>query len=459
MPSSGDKLSRAQSKAKATFSAPCQRRFITFASIWFCAVVLFSSLLPAHAEDQPLPHVPTIDDLFAEVGNRFPAFGGLYVDPDSDTLYVWVLPGGEDHLDQLDQAITQVFADQRPTQTHVQPLPATYSFRQLKEWHDRMSPRVLAVPGAVLTDIDDQHNRLTVAVERMELSSTVEAELAATSVPREAVDIVEEPSAMTEQSLQNYHRPVIGGIQIEANLFPNQPCTMGFNALRQGSAGLVTNSHCTNVQGGVEGTIFYQEDGSAAANRAATEMLDPCYFPANGCPAPAFSGCPNGRFCRYSDSAFALLSTSYTRGEIARPVFNDILWNGRDVFFITEKGNLAVVGTGVQKVGRTTGWTQGRVSRVCATLNQPGNITMLCNNQADYASAGGDSGSPVFGIRQQGTVWTVALLGIHWGRVGADAAYSPIGGNSATFFGATSGVQSPTELGPLQVCPNTGFTC
>jgi hypothetical protein len=436
----------------------CNKLFTILSSIFFCTAVLFSSVLPARAQDQ-LPHVPTIDDLFAEVGNRFPEFGGLYIDPDKDTLYVWVLPGGEEHLDRLDAAITQVFADERPTQTHMQPLAATYSFRQLKEWYDRMSPQVLAIPGAVLTDIDDEHNRLTVAVERMELASQVEAELAATSVPREAVDIVEEPAATTEQTLQDFRRPLVGGIQIEANLFPGQPCTLGFNALRQGNGGFVTNSHCTNVQGGAEGTVFYQEDAAAAANRAGLEFVDPCYFPAAGCPAPAFSGCPNGRLCRYSDSAFALALTGYTRGEIARPVFNTINWNQRDVFFILEKGNLAVVGTTVQKVGRTTGWTQGNVTRVCARLNQPGNITMLCNNQATYASMPGDSGSPVFGIRQQGQVWTVALLGIHWGRVGANAAYSPIGGNSATFFGSTSGVQSPTELGPLQVCLNTGFTC
>jgi hypothetical protein len=420
----------------------------------FCIALLGSSLL-CRAQDQ-LPHVPTIDDLFAEVGNRFPEFGGLYTDPDKDTLYVWVLPGGEARLDQLDAAITQVFADERPTQTHMQPLAATYSFRQLKEWYDRMSPQVLTIPGVVFTDIDDAHNLLTVAVEQTELTSQVEAELAATSVPREAVDIVQQAPATPEQTLQDLRRPVIGGIQIQRNVNPMN-CTLGFNALRLGNGGFVTNSHCTNVQGGVENTMFYQDDLSALANRAGLEFVDPCYFPATGCPAPFFSGCPAGRLCRYSDSAFALALTGYTRGEIARPVFNTINWNQRDIFNIIEKGNLAVVGTTVQKVGRTTGWTQGNVTRTCVSVNQANsNFTMLCQNQANYVSAGGDSGSPVFGIRQQGQIWTVALLGIHWG---GGAYYSPIGGNSATFFGSTSGVQSPTELGPLQVCLNTGFTC
>jgi hypothetical protein len=400
--------------------------------------------------------VPTIDDLFAEVGNRFPEFGGLYTDPDKDTLYVWVLPGGEARLDQLDQAITQVFADERPVQSHVQPLVATYSFRQLKEWYDRMSPQVLTIPGTVFTDIDDAHNRLTVGIEAAELTSQVEAQLAATSVPREAVDIVQAPAATPQQTLRNFRRPLVGGIQIENDVNPGD-CTLGVNALRQGNGGFVTASHCTNVQGGVEGTVFYQPDLAAAANRAGLEFVDPCYFPAAGCPAPFFSGCPTGRRCRYSDSAFALTLTGYTRGEIARPTFNTINWNQQDIFNIIEKGNLAVVGSTVQKVGRTTGWTQGNVTRTCVTVNQANsNFTILCSNQANYASAGGDSGSPVFGIRQQGQVWTVALLGIHWG---GGAYYSPIGGNSATFFGSTSGVQSPTELGPLTVCLNTGFTC
>ena len=165
--------------------------------------------------------------------------------------------------------------------------------------------------------------------------------------------------------------------------------------------------------------------------------------------------------CRYSDSAFALALTGAPRGEIARPVFNTINWNQQDLFFIIEKGNLAVVGSTVQKVGRTTGWTQANVNRVCINANSGGtNITFLCQNSAPLGVDAGDSGSPVFGIRQQGQVWSVALVGIVWGgRPTTDSFYSPIGGNSATFFGSTSGVQSPTELGPLQVCLNTGFQC
>jgi hypothetical protein len=461
MATSRTKLSRLHTDPASTIGGKRPHQLTTLAS-FFCAAVLFSSLLPARAQEQ-LPHVPTIDDLFTEVGNCFPAFGGLYVDPDTDTLYVWVLPGGEEHLDQLDTAITQVFGDERPMQRHIEPLKATYSFRQLKEWYERMSPRVLAIPGAVFTDIDDRNNRLTVAVEQTELTSAVEVELAATSVPREAVDIIQEAPPMPEQTLQDFRRPVIGGIQIQRNVNP-MSCTLGFVALRQGNTGIVTNSHCTNVQGGVEGTIFFQEDLSAAANRAAMEFVDPCYFPANGCPAPWLSGCPDGRRCRYSDSAFGLILTSSTRGEIARPVFNTINWNQQDIFNITEKGNLAVVGSSLQKVGRTTGWTEGNVTRACVKVNQMnGNITLLCQNQANYASMPGDSGSPVFGLRTQGPVWTVSLLGIHWGAVPNSVPpisfYSPIGGNSATFFGTTSGVQSPTELGPLTVCLNTGFTC
>jgi hypothetical protein len=401
--------------------------------------------------DQSSP-TTTIDDLFAEVGTRVPAFGGLFVDDAQDTLYVYMVPGQAGDAAGLDQALTDVLGEQRPPQTHLVTLVGQYTFRQLKAWDDRMTPQVLAIPGTVLTDIDDARNRLTIGIENWDLLAAVEIKLAALDIPREAVDIEQMPAAEAEQTLQDFHRPLVGGIQIQNNT--GGICTLGFIADRAGVRGLVTNSHCTNIQGGVEGTLFYQAVSPAPnVTLVGIETVDPCYFPAPGCPAPFLSGCPQGRICRFSDSAFARIVSAVLApvlGKIARPTFNTINWDGISHFYIVAKGNLAVVGTTVQKVGRTTGWTQGNVTRVCATINQAGNnITLLCQNQATYASAGGDSGSPVFGIYRQGPIWTVALVGLHWGSGGS---FSPIGGKAATFFGATSGVQSGTELGPLTVC-------
>jgi hypothetical protein len=225
--------------------------------------------------------------------------------------------------------------------------------------------------------------------------------------------------------------------------------------------GFVTNSHCTNVQGGVEGTRFYQQTivGPAPVpTLVGVETVDPCYFPSPGCPAPWFSGCPRGRVCRYSDSAFAtdiFWPPPPVLGKIARPVFNTINWNGNDHFYTVNKGNLAVVGSTIQKVGITTGWTQGNVTATCASINVAGsNITLLCQTRTSLPAAAGDSGSPVIGLYRTGPTWTDAIVGILWSQQGS---FSPIGGRNATIFGSTTGVQSATELGPLTVC--FGGTC
>jgi hypothetical protein len=82
------------------------------------------------------------------------------------------------------------------------------------------------------------------------------------------------------------------------------------------------------------------------------------------------------------------------------------------------------------------------VSRTCTNFNVSGtNITQLCQSQASYSSAGGDSGSPVFSITGGSDV---RVRGIHWGSGGV---YSPIGG-----------IQRAGELGAITECAS-GFSC
>ena len=63
----------------------------------------------------------------------------------------------------------------------------------------------------------------------------------------------------------------------------------------------------------------------------------------------------------------------------------------------------------VDKVGRSTGWTRGEVTATCVSRDH-GYAVKVCQIRADYHSAGGDSGSPVF-FKLPGD--NVALVGIH----------------------------------------------
>jgi hypothetical protein len=93
-------------------------------------------------------------------------------------------------------------------------------------------------------------------------------------------------------------------------------------------------------------------------------------------------------------------------------------------FTITAEGS-AAAGQTVNKVGRTTGWSQGRVTNTCVDTNLSGtSITELCQNFVTATVGSGDSGSPVFVI---GGGTNVTLVGILWGGSGSSTfVYSPI---------------------------------
>src|SRR5205814_9791672 len=72
-------------------------------------------------------------------------------------------------------------------------------------------------------------------------------------------------------------------------------CTMSFVAYLGTTQGFVTNRHCTNVEGQVDGTHYWQalsHDGFVA-----TEIIDGPFFTGDPCPA--------GKQCSYADTIFA----------------------------------------------------------------------------------------------------------------------------------------------------------
>jgi hypothetical protein len=381
--------------------------------------------------------IETSDDRFAEVARQVPGFGGMFFDQDG-TLQVYMLgqrgPVNEAFTASLDDVITRVVGKgESLSRSGVEILEGQYDFLELDRWQQQMSPAMLTLPGVVFTDIDEATNRLRIGItDSPGMTEAVEGYLARLGVPREAVLVSETKPVWPE--LRSVRRPLRGGLQIN---FGNFLCTLGFVAVRQGVTGFVTNSHCTNTQGGVEGTVYHQSGASGTANRVGQEIADPTYFTGGSCPA--------GRRCRFSDSSFARVphpsgpSVATALGSIARPPVGSFTWNGVDTFQITAEA-APVVGQSVTKVGRTTGRTSGVIQQTCANFNVAGsNITQLCQSRASFASAGGDSGSPVFRIT---SLPNVTLVGIHWGSGGV---FSPI-----------AGIQRSGELGSVSTCAGGG---
>lgn len=375
-----------------------------------------------------------LDDLFTRVAAHAPGFGGMFLDGDKLTVYL-TNPGQKI---AAERAIASVFGSDRIPAGGVQVLKAQYGFSQLKTWRDQMGS-LFDINGIVYTDIDETANRLKVGVEGRGAIPAVNHELKRLGIPDEAVNIVVAEPIVSLVTLRDLVRPIEGGLQIH---FGNFLCSLSFIGVRASTAGFAVASHCTNRQGGVESTSYYQP---LSPNFIGTEIADPVYTRAK-CQA---EGIRQGKICRYSDSAFAQkdAGVSSDQGFIAR---TDSVNTGSITiagqFRITSEGP-SMVGQTVNKVGRTTGWTQGVVTDTCVHTGVSGSrIVQLCQDFVSATVAGGDSGSPVFAV-SSGT--DVQLRGILWGgnQAGTLFVYSPI-----------ANIERSDELGPITTCAS-GFSC
>jgi hypothetical protein len=300
---------------------------------------------------------------------------------------------------------------------------------------------ILALPGTVYADHDEDRGKLVFGVENESAIPGISRSLEARGLTAGEYEVIRTEPIRMLATLRDVFRPTIGGIQIH---FGGYLCTMGFNVDHSGGRSFITNSHCTNTQGGVEGTNYYQPV-SSSSSVIATEVADPNYVSGGVCSA--------GKVCRRSDASRALYNsgTTSSRGIIAKTTgVNTGSLTTSGVFTVTAQENASNTFSGrIDKVGRTTGWTQGNVSGTCVTVNVSGsNIQQLCqtlvvNNSAAIVGAG-DSGSPAFKITSGDNV---TLVGILWGGGGSTTfVFSPLkniqeelGGVTATSDGSGGG--------------------
>jgi hypothetical protein len=423
------------------------------------------STVPVAAQGQPTGIAQrgtslTLDEQLLAIAKSDPAFGGMFFDR-AGRLTMYVQEGalaaqdGYSRLAGMSLNVESAFRGHEmmaaAATQRVQVLPARYGFMDLYGWKEGLrAADVFSVPGVVMTDIAEDRNRVRVGVERLEVATAVRRRLAARGIPPEAVLIEVTPRMrFMSHTLRSKVRPMTGGLQIN---FGRYVCTLGFLAVRSGVAGFVTNSHCTTIQGGNNNTIFHQPSASGTINRVGLEIRDPSYFTGTGCYA--------GKKCRYSDTAFARVphpsgpSVTTSRGYIARPVSvnstNFSINHTKPRFRITSENSIPVLNETLNKVGRTTGWSQGRVSSTCVDTGVSGtNIVQLCQDYVTARVLGGDSGSPVFRIMN--SAGDVRLYGILWGgnSGGTMFAFSAFG---------TRNIQRSTEMGTLTTCAS-GYGC
>lgn len=322
------------------------------------------------------------------------------------------------------------------------------AYDRIADLFAKASPLVMAIPGTVFADHDERINKVVVGVENKSVITSVQLVfIALDASSNDYVIEVTEP-IRNMATLRDRYRPTQAGIQIQFWTF----CTMGFNVDHSAGRSFITNSHCTDTQGGTEGTIYYQPSSDVDPVSIATEADDPHYF--------VGGVCPSGRRCRYSDAARALYSsgTGSNRGDILKTTGannGDLTVGG--VFTITSQDNSTTnfpIGAVFNKVGRTTGWTQGPVSRTCVNSNVlDSDVHLLCQTFVDAGVDGGDSGSPVFSITSGDNV---SLVGILWGGTSSSFVMSPLASIQDELGTVTATAGQPLSVaiaGPTAVKP------
>jgi len=401
----------------------------------------------------------TLDEQLLDVARRDPAFGGMFFDEDGRlTMYVLkstlAAQDGNSRLAGMSLDVESAFHDhpmmESASTMRMNVRAAEYSFVDLYGWHQALGSDVLSLPGVVLTDIAEDQNRLRVGVESASAGVRVRQRLASLGVPDGSVRVELVTPMRRLVTVRNRIRPLMGGLQINFGPFI---CTIGLVAVRGGTPGIVTNSHCTDNQGGNDNTVYYQPLALDDTYRMAVETRDPTYFTGGEC--------PRGRRCRYSDTAFARIphpsgpGVQAAKGTIAKPPALNGLTVTAERFRITSENSTPVLNETLNKVGRTTGWSQGKVVLTCVNTGVSGtSFVQLCQDIVKARVAGGDSGSPVFRITNRPRPNDVRLYGVLWGGgsisgIGTVFAFSALGHRN---------IQRTAEMGKLATCAE-GFNC
>jgi hypothetical protein len=383
---------------------------------------------------------PTPDQL--AVAQAVPGFGGYFIDEAGAPTVYLTDPANRA---EAEDALAAFLADRGFTASDLQVRQGEYDYIQLDSWYRQARPDAFAVEGIILGDVDEAQNRIRFGVVDAGAVAGVQSVLAALGIPGAAAIVHERAPIATAATLRDNHDPLVGGLQINflntgGVVSVSLLCTLGFNAVIDGESSFITNSHCSNVEGGSETpTEYYQPlqdpDRDRIANPEnliATEAHDPHWSISLDCfGSPALQ-------CRYSDAARAEYHAGIesSLGRIARTTrpstsLDDVVLDIDGEFRIKAEQTRGVVGEIANKVGRTTGWTLGTTTETCVDVLALGTTHIrLCQEIVAGVVAGGDSGSNVF--RRKGGGSNVVLLGVLWGgsvdEENPEFVYSPMFG-------------------------------
>jgi hypothetical protein len=422
----------------------------------FAVLLLVPSL--AQATDVPARPAPNgrvitmgpLEADFAALEAKIPGFAGWYFDSDGKVIV------SLKDASRRDEAFAHVAARAEesirrggrgahaPARIAYESRPARYSFLELAAFRDAV---YRDFPGGIQrVDVDEVRNVLSLGVAEPADVGRIRALVTKRGIPADAVSIEVVSPVTNRVNLWERHRPVRGGSRIAfwTRDGYRAECTAGINGIYDGTtnnAGFITASHCTQYPWYLTVNNVGQPT-PRVADEVAQEWVDPYVFIYSqnpNCPVttPLAGGWANITGCRWSDAAFyryfdSVRSTAWGGPTIHTTTYVNSGGPGSTIINgslpVTADAPYPVVGAIVNKMGATSGWTNGNVTRIgweggtltstCVNQLAGGNhpddryTLLLCQDTTNLWIEAGDSGAAVYTMYGDHVEW----VGIVWGE-------------------------------------------
>ena len=399
-------------------------RSTTLQTIAFAAVFLAAGCTdqdqPTAPSDQPDPLSPSLrqgpGDNPNALARGIRGFGGFFFDAQG-TPTVYLKDAAE--RSNTERALAPFFRAQGLSPAAVRVRRGDFDWVQLERWFAQASAEILGQSGGVFVDADEASNRVRIGVERGAIGRT-RSLVARLGIPADAV-IVEETEPI------EFAAHTSGSGAAGRGRTPDQLPRIPLHARlqRRAGAGRIRSSptRTAPIPRGNREYAVLATAGTRGAGADRDRGSRPTHISVGRAAVPT-GGAAASATRRGRPTRRVSLHPRHPRQDHRREQRVD---HHQRSFTITGEGG-AAVGQTVNKVGRTTGWTQGLVTNTCVNTGVSGsNIVQLCQTFVSAGVGGGDSGSPVF----RGTT-SVTLGGNPLGWI------TPRAPNSSTARSATS---------------------
>jgi hypothetical protein len=286
----------------------------------------------------------------------------------------------------------------------------------------------MRVSGVTGIDANEATNRITLFVRDSSVIQKVLSVVTAAGLPGDAFDFVM-VRAMLSSGLTDSWTTTGGGIQIQNDSSVN--CTLGYNDQYNTIKGFWTAGHCSRER--FDDTIMGESITQPyySYGEVGTVVMRADFNISNVNCAGVYCNYVDAMYVDYTNdsrwsSRVARLTGLTSIASDSTPVIGSVSSWWTNVTLGTSASSWWV-GIPVDKVGRTTGWSRGKLGYTCQdqTFNIPNSLltqTILCNDivvpdtlaggsvNVPYAG-GGDSGAPVF-ISNNDTSTQLKALGI-----------------------------------------------